>query len=72
MAEKRARVSTWEIVASGWASRVSKSPTATPMRLVPKSNARTVPVLGRGERGEERGVFRIAYLLSPYSSPGQA
>ena len=81
IAANRARVSATAMVARGCASRISKSPTAMPMRLVPKSNARTVPVLGRGERGEERGVFRLlrggepktrfdASLLSPRASRG--
>jgi len=46
IAAKRARLSAAVRVVRGWARRVSKSPTATPMRRVPKSNARTVPVLG--------------------------
>src|SRR6185436_16720978 len=45
MAAKRRRFSVCSMVVSGCARRVSKSPVATPMRLVPKSNARTVPVL---------------------------
>lgn len=47
MAANRTRLSDPATLERGWASRVSKSPTATPMRRVPKSKARTVPALGR-------------------------
>ena len=45
IAANRARFSTAAMAARGCARRVSKSPTATPMRFVPKSKASTVPVL---------------------------